>query len=401
VLKGSTKCLASFARGQCERLFLSASVIAALPGPALTTNRGHDEHWRPPDDASNDPLPGSDCPRPWPSIEPLATSLAEVGEALKAKVEAWVTEKLDGSNLSVSARGLVCSRRKVLARGLALDDVKFSGLPLSPLRPLLPAATRLRNELVWCPDCSNVTVFGEFLPAGTATSKEDRFDYKRRGFKVGGFYAFGLALDVQNAEATREKARQQGYLATTNKNNVVYLKSNQKLQDLLTKMGFDCVQGRSMPLKDAFLAFSETLTRKDTCEGVVINVGLKSAVWKWKGRDETFSSSRLMAFKEGIAALTQRWPGVAAAIRKASQASPTFNQAQELAEALETAYISARTKFPLISDEEGRDKPSVLADYAKKIGQEMLVDAENVPGFNKKSAIDFAREMARKELIAF
>ena len=56
----------------------------------------------------------SNNPRPWPSIDSVSSEGRYLLDLMRRP--AFASEKLDGSNVSVSSRGLVCSRRCVIAK---------------------------------------------------------------------------------------------------------------------------------------------------------------------------------------------------------------------------------------------------------------------------------------------
>ncbi len=56
----------------------------------------------------------SNNPRPWPSIDSVSSEGRYLLDLMRRP--AFASEKLDGSNVSISSRGLVCSRRCVIAK---------------------------------------------------------------------------------------------------------------------------------------------------------------------------------------------------------------------------------------------------------------------------------------------
>ena len=85
-----------------------------------------------------------------------------------------------------SHTGVIASRRKIIAVNPTLEELnktKFAGEPLTSLDPLLKTCqtltqTHFQNILKFDFD---VTIFGEWIQCGTATSKEDKFFYINRG----------------------------------------------------------------------------------------------------------------------------------------------------------------------------------------------------------------------------
>ena len=90
-----------------------------------------------------------------------------------------VSEKLDGSNLSVSSSGVISSRRKIILVNPSNDELKntkFAGEPLTSLQKIMKTcqilAENFQKNLRFNFD---VTIFGEWLQSGTASTKEDKF----------------------------------------------------------------------------------------------------------------------------------------------------------------------------------------------------------------------------------
>ena len=107
----------------------------------------------------------------------------------------YVTEKLDGSNMSISTEGYIGSRTKIIA---TRDEVKtLNGKSLAHPVSLFDAVDNLHDHLKtkYFPSHNfELIVYGEFMYNGTASCKFDKHDYVERGFKPEHFYAFGLGF---------------------------------------------------------------------------------------------------------------------------------------------------------------------------------------------------------------
>ena len=64
---------------------------------------------------------------------------------------------------------------------------------LDPMRGVERFRRYLATEILPTLD-PTVVVYGELMCRGTATSKTSKFNYEKRGFTEGNFYAFGLAV---------------------------------------------------------------------------------------------------------------------------------------------------------------------------------------------------------------
>ena len=76
----------------------------------------------------------------WPEIPSVYLAKEAMIEHLSQDHIALVSEKIDGSNLSVSSAGVVASRRKVILTnpsGADLEKTKFAGESLRSLKPIL------------------------------------------------------------------------------------------------------------------------------------------------------------------------------------------------------------------------------------------------------------------------
>lgn len=137
----------------------------------------------------------------WPSI-PNVVSIATtelIKNILKENPLVEISEKLDGSNICISSNGWVASRRNIIIENFQLEDltkIKLNGSSLEGLkcnRASIRVIHGKIQELI--PDLKvQILVYGEWLQHRTATTQEDIYHYKDRGFKDEAFYGFGLSL---------------------------------------------------------------------------------------------------------------------------------------------------------------------------------------------------------------
>ena len=140
----------------------------------------------------------SPMPYPWPkTIGFFSTNEHEAITKHVEENEKWyVSEKLDGCNVSLSTNGWIASRQKVIAKRNSNPTV-FQGLPLTFVQTLFDPLDKLYdhlNTLLFPIGHFELILYGEFLPKGTATSKFDIYNYSERGYEQGLLYAFGIGL---------------------------------------------------------------------------------------------------------------------------------------------------------------------------------------------------------------
>ena len=134
-----------------------------------------------PVDRETNNSPGSLLTKQWPEIRHVFQS-GHLDDYIRNNVLCVVAEKLDGSNLSVSSRGVVASRRTVLLNNpdqQQLEKYKFSGVNLGGIRKVMEKSAKLQKIMQeFFPFLEvEVLIFGELVQRGTASSKEDKFGY--------------------------------------------------------------------------------------------------------------------------------------------------------------------------------------------------------------------------------
>lgn len=171
----------------------------------------------------------------WPQIQNIVSinSTEDIYEKLKLNQLCSVTEKLDGCNLSLSSSGWVSSRRQVLIEDIEQTDLskfKFNGHCLTNLKEtwlrIAEAKAEVEEKLVL--PGFELIIFGEFMTQGTATSIHDVFNYKPRGIKPEGFFAFGLAFNFDAELQGQEKEQFEKEARTKFDWNLFYQDENSK-----------------------------------------------------------------------------------------------------------------------------------------------------------------------------
>jgi len=130
-----------------------------------------------------------------------------------------VSEKLDGSNVCLSSQGWIASRRVIIVEDLFDEDlskVKLNNSPLSKLNSFKTKIVDIHDKLKTTLKRSDfqTLVYGEWLQNRTATTQQDRFDYKKRGFETSQFYAFGLAVHFNGELSKSENDQMRTVLQT-------------------------------------------------------------------------------------------------------------------------------------------------------------------------------------------
>ena len=144
---------------------------------------------------------GCEFNRQWPKIQPIFQSpnLETYGTENPTVL---VSEKYDGSNLAVSSKGVVASRRTILLVQPTLEDLTkftFQKVSLAKLDGMFDKLSKLKKgDKSLLPDKSltidEVLVYGELILRGTANGKEDRFGYRNKSFEQGDLVIFGAGL---------------------------------------------------------------------------------------------------------------------------------------------------------------------------------------------------------------
>lgn len=336
---------------------------------------------------------GSVFTKQWPEMRHFFQS-ENLEEYLETGVTGFVSEKLDGSNLAVTSRGVVSSRRNILMKEPSkadLEKFKFSGVTLSKLVKVpekLRALEKHFQGLFPFLDVE-VVVYGELIQKGTATCKEDKFNYRPRGIEQGEFHIFGagVAFDEKLGSSQIEKAKQhldgKGYSVIAHENDLseklhFVLLMNEKLADLLQAHGFkDVVKHEKMKLVEVLSTYRDKLMN-NAIEGVVINFGVE--ILKWKGLDESYPDM----YMDQINALEKKihvdafvsFKSVAIKARE-ERDNNKKDKATEIL--LERAYKSAMTKMRSLEEQadDGEITDEVITRFQKVLKEEMMKDCHS------------------------
>jgi hypothetical protein len=149
---------------------------------------------------------GSTLQYQWPSI-PNVVSIATtelIKNILIQNPEVDVSEKLDGTNICISSKGWVATRRKIIIEDFYCDDQVQIRLNNSSLNKLIDYREEIRmvkgklQQLLLDYIIQQTLVYGEWVQHRTSSTQLDKYCYEERKFLDGGFYAFGLSIIFEN-----------------------------------------------------------------------------------------------------------------------------------------------------------------------------------------------------------
>ena len=339
----------------------------------------------------------------WPPTLNFINVNNDVAELLDENLNVFVSEKLDGSNLSISSNGVIASRKKILLRDPSEENLmitEFMHSTLISVKLIVQAMKDMKTEflkLLCLPNSENfdVTIFGEWILKGTSHTKEDIFKYGERNIKTGHFYGFGLRLSLwnqcldgnalweiqnilrskgfvmQNSDVLRKRKNE-----TRKKDIVIFL--NDSLKQLFDKYKIATVPVyQSMKLNEVFQTFcSELLEEK--FEGFIITFPSKGIIFKWKGCED--KDARKLDYLADIKKKTQNIEALEP-IEKVLLKSLGFSESTQ-DEILASALHSAQSKFPTIeniiknidNNNGGQIENQLIQDYRNNLIEEINAD---------------------------
>ncbi|CAB4066372.1 unnamed protein product [Lepeophtheirus salmonis] len=311
-------------------------------------------------DVESDYVPGSLVSRQWPLIPDVI--------------------KGDSSNLD---NGVVASRRMVLLKNPDRKDLSnytFSGVSLKSLEPHISTISssfaNYFKETLQIHTSLLLTVYGELIQKGTATSREDKFRYRERGFLPGNWYAFGVSIVVDQTSVHEiiEKLRVIGFHARSVKakglsgepleNDHIIVTMNQCLEKVFNLFQLPTIPTESLPFSKLFSEYEGKLLQPDSCEGVVITLPPHGASFKWKQCSGGYSIKNGNFFKNK--STDPRYSDILQIMKKVAGISKD----QTIEDLLNTALESARTKYPF----EGNNRTQ---DHIILITKEILEDLKD------------------------
>ena len=344
----------------------------------------------------------------WPEIQSVYLAKETMINLLKANPIALISEKLDGSNLSLSSKGVVASRRKVILvepTPEQLDKTKFAGQSLSSIRPLLGNVKAMKQVLFkpWFPMLNfEVIVYGEWLQDGTASSKEDKFNYQKRSLQRGEFYGFGLGLHFENIHSDSDLKnvvqilKKHKFSAKIHDDFIIVL-LNGELKKLLEKFGILVVPVlHTLPFTKVFGKFAQDLLEQKV-EGYILTIPSLGQILKWKNHCEESDPRRVESFVD-IAEMSKNHEAIEP-LNKVLQESLLYNangRKRYFDPNLVDALNSARSKFPRLDDllqniDNCHAKKKIIEGYKFTLVDEITKDFGQAFGCTKKSIEAFIK----------
>ena len=347
--------------------------------------------------------PGSTLRHQWPEIESVYMSTEVMIEQLNENPVALVSEKLDGSNLSISSSGIISSRRKILLvnpSSQELQKTTFAGESLAIIEPYIKAAKSMVNgfaKYLQGVDIE-VTIFGEWIQAGTASSKDDKFNYKQRNIEQGKLYGFGLGLtfahqglDLTELEKIKIVLEHHGFAAKVIDSGNIIVFLNGELSHLFAKFDIPTVPIlQTLPFTKIFDKMADDLL-KSRVEGFVITIPSKGLILKWKGYEDS-DPRRIESFVD----ITDhcKLAEVIGPLNQVLQESILYNahgKKRYLDPNLKDAFNSARSKFPRLGDilsnfsGNPKKKKEIIEGYKFTLVEEITKDFGKAFGCTKES----------------
>ena len=371
--------------------FLKFSFLAIQKSPIKKRSRRRTLSKEMPNQA------GATLENQWPEIESVYISTQTMIEQLQANSVALVSEKLDGSNLSVSSEGKISTRRKIILTkpsSKKLKETKFAGESLATLEPVMTCVKNLAEN--WQQKIGakfELTIFGEWIQCGTASSKEDKFSYEKRGLLRGHLYTFGLGLVFDKGlEKAKKYLNSKGFSVSVQSEKFLILILNPELKKLFDQNMILTVPILStLPFVQVFKKMSADLLQHKV-EGFIITIPCKNLILKWKGYEDS-DPRRIENFIEITAKCK-----IAEAIgplNKVLQESILFH-AQGRKRFLDKAFVSARSKFPrlddILSDYSDDEKAKIIQGYKFNLVQEITKDFAKAFGCTQESIEAFVNQ---------
>jgi len=353
-------------------------------------------------DLESEDAEGSVFTKQWPEIKHVFQS-DNLVNYLSNSTPGVVSEKLDGSNLSVTSNRLICSRRNILLNNPSTEQLKkfkFSGVDFSKLVGIFEKVSALKSHIQnYFPFLEiEAILYGELIQKGTATCKDDKFNYRPRGIDQGEFHIFGCGvafeenLDSYQIVTAIKHLSMKGFSAIANKNeltekNHLVLLMNECLAIVLQKLGLEnIIEYKIMTLKEVVTSFKDKLL-KNEIEGIVVNFG--NEILKWKGLDESYPDifiDEINAHKvEEHSSVVDAFLEIAYRARKERE----FLKKEKATELLlEKAYKSAMTKMRSVEEHNaesgGELSDEFLVNFQRVLEEEMMKDCHFNADFKKK-----------------
>ena len=341
---------------------------------------------------------GSVFTKQWPEIKHIFHS-SQLCRYTTEKTVGFVSEKLDGSNLAVTSRRVIASRRNVLLSNPSEEELqkfKFSGVKLQAAAELFEKLSQLEMSLQeYFPFLRiEVIVYGELIQRGTATSTEDKFNYRPRGYMVGDHWVFGagiafdLALSNSQIEKCIKHLQSQAFAVVSafselGQRTHLILLMNDKLRETLEAHHITTIIAHQKKNLTEALSFYRRQLVSNEIEGIVINFG--DEILKWKGLDESYPD----AFIADIGLIKSKvvkevYDPISSVAFEAQKNRANMKKERQTLFLLEKAYKSALTKLGSLSDQGKSGNTEEKIRFQKTLEEEMIRDCHRNHDYQKK-----------------
>ena len=346
----------------------------------------------------------------WPEIPSVYLAKEAMIEHLSQNHIALVSEKLDGSNMSISSAGVVASRRKVILTNPTsadLEKTQFAGESLCSVKPILVNLKSMLKSVfnpMFPSQKLEIIVYGEWVQAGTASSKEDKFNYKERKLEQGQMYGFGLGIYFPNGNVSLNDLHNFKYVlkkhrfavANTVQDGLITVLLNGELKRLFEKFDISVVPVlHTLPFTKIFAKFADELLQQKV-EGYILTIPSRGQIFKWKGCEES-DPRRVESFVDLASAC--KITEAIIPLNKVLQESLLYNthgRKRYFDPTLVSAFNSARSKFPRlddilqnINDQQARKK--IIEGYKFTLADEITKDFGKVFGCTAESIEAFMK----------
>jgi len=336
----------------------------------------------------------------WPEIKHVFQS-QRLESYLSNNSVGYVSEKFDGSNLAVTSNGVISSRRNILLKDPSAEELnkfKFSGVTLSKLVGIFDKVLHIKSRFQEIFPFLEIELilYGELIQKGTATCKEDKFNYRSRGIDQGEFLIFGGGvafeekLDSSQIETALNHLKGKGFSVLANKNDLtdkshLVILMNSYFATVLKEHNLGkVIEHETMTLFEIVNSFKDHML-KNKIEGIVVNFG--NEILKWKGLDESYPD----IFVEEIHTLQHKilpivFDAFLEVAHKARQERDSMRKDKATEILLEKAYKSAMTKMRSLEEQrtEGEPIDKLIGKFEKMLEEEMSKDCHFDTEYKKK-----------------
>jgi len=268
-----------------------------------------------------------------------------------------------------------------------LAKCKFSGVKLHNAATMIPKLDRLVQTFsAYCKTKLEVILYGELVQKGTATSTEDKYGYRSRGYQEGGYYIFGLGLagfkpyEAGDIENTFKNLREKGFSCVVSglehTCDLIVLMNSELHKVLLEHNIRNTIDHYQVSLIEALNRYEKSLIT-GSLEGIVINFGTE--ILKWKGLDESYPDIFMKEIEKTLSEhdLAKSCGSIFRVATESRNYWRKLKQEKATLFLLEKAYKSALTKMKNLEDrkQDGMLGSKELNNFQEALEMEMRRDS--------------------------